>query len=80
MLLAKDYLQICMEILKSYPLQKNAVHLMGEFTFCFSLAGLLQKNGIVCITSTSERKVLQEGAKKIVEFNFVRFRAYPGIL
>ncbi len=54
----------------------NAVHLMGEMTFCFALASLLIKSGIKCIASTSRRNSSEQNGKKISEFEFVKFRSY----
>lgn len=53
------------------------VHLMGELTFTHLLVNRLQKAGIPCVASTSERIVIEEASgKKISQFNFVRFRNY----
>jgi len=54
-----------------------AVHLMGELTFTFALVQKLQKKGIKCIASTTQRLVTDNGPSKTVEFNFCRFREYP---
>ncbi len=53
-----------------------SLHLQGEFTFTFHLVNLLKSEGIDCYVSTSHRKVVEQGNKKTVEFNFVRFRKY----
>jgi hypothetical protein len=55
----------------------NAVHLMGELTFCFALIARLQNAGITCIASTTSRKItdLPDGSKSS-RFEFVRFREY----
>ncbi len=51
------------------------VHLMGEFSFCFTLFQLLKKHEIRCVVSTSNRvSYTDESNQKISEFNFVRFR------
>lgn len=53
------------------------VHVMGEMTFTFSLVMKLQRAGIQCIASTSERNVVEiETDVKQVNFGFVRFRKY----
>lgn len=57
-------------------LQPTAVHLMGELTFCFILATLLEREGISCVASTTERMVEEVDAKKISRFTFVQFRPY----
>lgn len=66
--LADKYLS---EILKYSKLQ--AVHIMGEFTFCFLLVKLLQEKGIKCIASTTKR-IMQDGMPMFV---FEQFREYP---
>jgi hypothetical protein len=55
----------------------GAVHVMGELTFCYALVNMLQKRGIRCVASTTERLVTENGNAKTVEFNFCRFREYP---
>ena len=54
----------------------NAVHIQGEFTFVFNLVNLLKSSGIMCVASTSKRKVQELDGRKVVEFNFVQFREY----
>ena len=54
----------------------NAVHVQGEFTLVFSLVTMLKESDIVCIASTSNRNVKQEGNKKIISFEFIQFREY----
>ncbi len=71
--IAKEYLGKVKEI------QKNnlvTVHLMGEFTFTFLLTNLLISEGIEVICSTTKRRIVEEGNKKISVFSFVRFRSY----
>ena len=58
---------------------RNAVHIMGELTFCFALVNILQKKGIKCIASTTKRNVVQNGLTKTSGFSFVRFREYQKI-
>lgn len=76
--LAEDYRKKCIDVLKVSENQKNAVHLMGEHTFCFALIRLLQEDNITCIASTTNRisKENNSGERK-VQFRFVQFRAYP---
>jgi hypothetical protein len=65
----------CKKIIRLKP---QAVHLMGEMTFTYALVRLLQTQGIICIASTSERKVItEENGKKMVLFEFEQFRVYP---
>jgi hypothetical protein len=57
--------------------EKDAVHLMGELTFCFALLTRLQKGGIPCLTSTTQRKTVDNAnGTKTVGFDFVQFREY----
>lgn len=54
-----------------------AVHLAGEFTFCYQLAKRLEAAGIRCVVATSRRMVRQlEADRKEVRFEFVKFRDY----
>jgi|JFJP01.1.fsa_nt_gi hypothetical protein len=77
-ILVKEYLQICLNRLNESIGTSNAVHLMGELTFSFGLAALLQQAGIRCVASTSERKVQSNSqGEKTVKFEFCRFREYP---
>jgi hypothetical protein len=73
---AEKYLEKILQLLKSSNDKNNAVHLMGEFTFVFHLATMLQKKKIPVIVSTTNRIVEEKDGKKIVTFNFVRFRDY----
>ena len=59
-------------------LRPQAVHLMGELSFCFALAHLLQKTQTQCVVSTSTRNsALNPDGTKTVLFDFVQFRDYP---
>lgn len=81
--LAAKYASLCLKTLaeQKQDNENNAIHIMGEHTFCFTLVSLLQKEGITCIASTT-RRMAQENEKgqKISVFNFVKFRPYPNIL
>ena len=61
---------------KIASLQPAAVHIMGEFSFCFLMVNRLKSMGTPAIMSTTSRKVTEENGKKIVQFDFVRFRKY----
>lgn len=74
--LANDYKSICLDIISSSNDQYNAVHIMGEMTFCFALIQELKKSNITCIASTTERNTYEESGNKISKFNFIRFRKY----
>ena len=51
----------------------------GEHTLTFALVAALQRQGIVCVAATSERRIeLGPDGEKRVEFCFERFREYPG--
>ncbi len=56
--------------------EESVIHLMGELTFTFTLVTLLLKNGYNCIASTTERKVVEIGNKKITQFEFTKFRKF----
>jgi hypothetical protein len=73
---AEFYLKKILQLLKNSPDKNNAVHLMGEFTFVYHLAAMLKRNKIHVVVSTTDRIVEEKNRKKIVTFNFVRFREY----
>lgn len=76
--LADRFFHQCTEIISKTHDVSNAVHLMGEMTFTFCLVAKLQKAGIRCVASTSNRMVLSAGdGSKTVKFEFCRFRIYP---
>ena len=80
--LAKEYALKCMDIIKKSNVtgKENAVHIMGELTFCFSTVMLLQQKGITCLASTSVRQAAEkENGEKHSVFSFERFRKYPVI-
>jgi hypothetical protein len=52
------------------------IHIMGEMTFSFAMVTALQKKGVSCVSSTTERIVKEENGVKTSEFKFVRFRNY----
>ena len=54
----------------------EAVHIMGEMNFTYSLVNKLKANGIKCVASTTKRETVEENGVKISKFNFVRFREY----
>jgi hypothetical protein len=71
---AEKYLSKIIDLLKSSNDKNNAVHLMGEFTFVLLLAQLLKKRRIKLAFSTTDRIVEEKEGKKIVTFDFVKFR------
>jgi hypothetical protein len=76
--LAQEYKDRCIEMLKENSKDvENAVHIMGEFTFTFTLVSLLFSEGIKCVASTTTRIVKElENNKREVTFEFARFREY----
>lgn len=74
--LANDYKEICLDILSSSKDITNAVHIMGELTFCFALVNELKKINIKCVASTTDRNSYELNGMKVSNFNFVRFREY----
>lgn len=54
----------------------EAVHIMGEMTFCYKLITKLKAHNIRCLASTTKRETVEENGVKISKFNFVRFREY----
>jgi len=76
LLKAKEYMKLCIDELSEYPGQRNAVHIMGEFNFTYILVSALLSKKIECITSTTERNVVDDGDRKITVFKFVKFREY----
>lgn len=54
----------------------TAVHIMGEMTFTYRLVNRLKSIGILCIASTTNRKVSEKNGVKTSVFEFVRFRSY----
>jgi hypothetical protein len=74
--LAKEYLDK-IEVLCLDSGTDNAVHLMGETIFVFTLATMLIKSGYMVFASTTERIVSYEGGDKISTFKFVNFRQFP---
>lgn len=77
--LAKEYFSKIKKIFaeNNTQNQNNAVHIMGELTFCFTLITLLNSNNISTIASTTNRNVVnEENGQKTVVFDFVKFRIY----
>ena len=76
--LCEEYLQkidvICRD--KACPVSTLTVHIMGEMTFSFAMVNALQKRGITCVASTTERIASEENGVKKSEFRFVQFRKY----
>ncbi|MFA8436812.1 MAG: CRISPR-associated protein [Marinifilaceae bacterium] len=73
--LARDQLEEINQLMAANN-EKSAVHIMGEFTFCFALVTLLKAEGITCVSSTTQRIVKENSKEKISIFNFIKFRRY----
>jgi hypothetical protein len=72
--LAGEYLAQIQELAQAGPV---TVHLMGELTFVYMLAGLLRQAGIPCLAGTTARIVHEEeDGRKVSQFQFVQFRNY----
>jgi hypothetical protein len=56
--------------------RENAVHIMGELSFCHALVSLLQRSKITCLVSTTKRNSKETNGEKISKFQFVKFRTY----
>lgn len=74
--LAREYADICSELLEAQADENNAVHIMGEFLFCFFTVNELLNKGIQCISSATDRNTRENNGVKTSVFNFVRFREY----
>jgi hypothetical protein len=77
-LLCTEYLQKIDDICKDAAccVSTLTVHIMGEMTFIFAMVNALQKRGITCVASTTERVSSEENGVKTSEFRFVQFRKY----
>lgn len=76
MQIAKFYLENIINMFSSAKNEKNAVHLMGEFTLTYCLIRLLEEENIETVSSTTERFSVDTTEGKIVKFTFVSFRPY----
>jgi len=76
--LCEEYLQKIDDISRDLAchVSEIVVHIMGEMTFTFTMVNSLQKQGIMCIASATERVSSEENGVKISEFRFVQFRKY----
>ncbi len=75
---SEQYLNKILKMNEKHPV---TVHVMGEFTFCYSMVRKLLMNNINCIASCAERDVEYVGDNQVkrVVFNFMRFRKYAEI-
>jgi len=75
--LAETYESKVIQLLASEHSGSQAVHIMGELTFCFALVSRLQKLGFTCLSSTTSRRTIDHSdGTKTTLFGFVRFREY----
>jgi hypothetical protein len=66
-------------LIKKLPLDKMPIiHIMGEMTLTYNVIKRIKEidSCILIVASTTERNVVERDGKKIVEFNFIQFRAY----
>ncbi len=65
-------------VVQTLPPETVVAMVQGEYVLSYILVHRLQEKGIVVVSATSERRVVDlGGGKKASEFQFVRFRAYP---
>lgn len=56
---------------------RNAIHVMGEYTFTYQFVKEMERRGILCVASTTERRVVDSpDGSKTTYFDFVQFRPY----
>lgn len=73
---ALQYAKSCLEKLEQSVDSANAIHVMGELTFCFQFVRLMQQQGVTCLASTTQRKTENTLNGKLSKFDFIRFRSY----
>jgi hypothetical protein len=74
--MALNYASTCIDLLKKSRDAENAIHVMGELTFCYQFVKIMQQQNIQCIASTSERTVAYTQDGKVSLFIFQQFRNY----
>lgn len=74
--IGNSYVKKCKAIISKSSDKHNAVHIMGELTFCFAVISKLIKAGVKCVASTTTRNATQVNDSKISKFEFVKFREY----
>lgn len=74
-LLANDYCNQCLSLLKENESEISVVHVAGELLFCYYIIQNLLFHNVTVVISASERnaEVDQNGVKRS-EFHFVQFR------
>jgi len=77
----QEYVQLCLTHFAQYKdfeyTKEHAIHIMGEFTFTYLFVKEMERRGLPCVASTTERIVTDnpDGSKTTV-FQFVQFRPY----
>ena len=80
----EEYISLCQGIFDDYfqtagiaDKNRNAIHVMGEFTFVYLFVTRCRKLSIPCVASTTDRIVLDNtDGSKTTRFNFIQFRPY----
>jgi hypothetical protein len=76
-LLTDEFLKKCNSLLQNNSKSENAVLIMGEMTFCYSLINKLKNHDIRCIAATSVRQVINiSDSERQIKFEFIKFREY----
>lgn len=77
----EEYANQCEKILNDAKSKfEDAIHIMGEMTFVYQFVKKMTAKGILCVASTTERKVEErKNDVKISTFNFIQFRPYEDI-
>ena len=73
--LAKEYFEQITSITNETG-EKPVIHIAGEPVFCFILINMLLDANFSCVTSTTERIVIEENNVKTATFMFKQFRSY----
>lgn len=68
-------------IVESYEIKvrkadPQAVHIMGEMTFTYMFVKQMERIGISCVASTTDRLAVEKEGVKTSIFKFVQFRNY----
>ena len=80
----EEYISLCQGMFDDYvqtsgisDKTRNAVHIMGEFTFVYTFVNRCRELGLICVASTTKRMVSNNpDNSKTTYFNFVQFRPY----
>lgn len=81
---AEKYVLLCQDMFGDYlktggasDTNRNAIHIMGEFTFVYLFVTRCRELPIPCVASTTERIASENSdGSKTTHFNFVQFRPY----